>query len=241
MSLKLLNWSLFFSLFLVPLNALGQETASACDRSDFMHKAFKEQFPSYDPNWSCKEAYSVLKEATEWVVTGKSAQIESLKEDDLAGLSEMTQLLIEYTDLTSLPEDIFQGLYSLEFLNLIYNQIETLPEGIFERLYNLIVLNFQHNNIETLPEGIFQGLDQLEYIGLGDNKIEELPVGIFQGLSRLDTIDLTNNNIEMLPVEILQGLPQLEVLGLDRSVQNIDEIRQFLGEDVRVLHSDEFL
>jgi len=43
MSLKLLNLSLFFSLFLVPLNVLGQETTSACDRSDFIHKDFKEQ------------------------------------------------------------------------------------------------------------------------------------------------------------------------------------------------------
>ena len=234
MSLKLLNLSLFFSLFLIPLNVLGQETTSACDRSDFMHKAFKEQFPSYDSSWSCEEAYSVLKEVTGWVVTGKSAQIESLKEDDFAGLSEMTFLRIEYTDITSLPEEIFQGLYSLEFIDLIYNQIEDLPEGIFERLYNLKSLSLGFNNIETLPEDIFQGLDRLQFFDLSYNKIEELPVVIFQGLSQVHMIDLRNNNIEMLPVEILQGLPQLEHLFLDKSVQNIDEIQNFLGEDVYV-------
>ena len=33
MFLKLLSLSLFFSLFLVPLNTLGQEIVSVCDRS----------------------------------------------------------------------------------------------------------------------------------------------------------------------------------------------------------------
>jgi len=52
----------------------------------------------------------------------------------------------------------------------------------------------------------------------------------------LRTLDLRKNKIEVLPVEIFQELPNLRKLILDESVQNIDEIQNFLGEDVLIEH-----
>jgi len=112
MFLKLLRWSLFFSLFLVPLNTLGQEVFSVCDRSDFMRehllKIFQET--TSNPNGTCEQAHLTLDLVLAVLVSGDKSPIENIQSDDFSGLTQMSHLVIEHTNITELPEGIFDEL-----------------------------------------------------------------------------------------------------------------------------------
>jgi len=189
-----------------------------------------------------------------------SNQIKSLPKEIFHNLSRLQALIISSNQLEEIPEGVFQELSRLEYLDLINNQIKEIPEGIFHNLSRLKGLFLSYNKIEELPIGSFQELSQLEYLDLVSNQLEEIPEGIFhnlshlkglflsynkikeipngafQDLSQLQYLDLINNRIEEIPVEALQGLSQLKYLVIDSSIQNIDEIKRFLGEDVIISH-----
>ena len=113
MFLKLLSWNLFFSLFLVPLNTLGQEI-SVCDRSDFIQELIREeQFglkiiisegdeSSY--NWSCEKVHLKLEDIERVTLLGKDWNIESFK-DDFSGFINLERLRIEYDQIKNLPKE----------------------------------------------------------------------------------------------------------------------------------------
>ncbi len=82
----------------------------------------------------------------------------NLKSGDFAGLTGLTNLRLDFNEITTLPADIFSGLSALTTLRLDDNQLSTLPTGLFAGLTRLTTLNLSGNPLTSLPTGIFDDL-----------------------------------------------------------------------------------
>ncbi len=139
--------------------------------------------------------------------------ITSLKENDFAGLSLLTELYLENNSITELPEAVFAGLSNLDCLSLENNSLaSTLPADLFADLPNLKELFLDGNALESLPSDLFSGLSHLKSLALYDNDLTELPPGLFSGLSNLQFLDLQENSLTTLPANIFAGLSNLNRL-----------------------------
>ena len=119
--------------------------------------------------------------------------INALTRGDFAGMTGLTELLLDQNSLTTLPDDIFDGLTSLRLLRFNQNRLETLPVGIFADLSALEELNLFSNALNTLPVGVFTGLTSVQNLFINSNALPSLPAGIFNGLTALANLALANN------------------------------------------------
>ena len=86
-----------------------------------------------------------------------SRSITSLKPNDFAGLSGITQLELSNNSLTDLPEGVFNGLTATHSLYLHNNKIATIAPGVFNPIKLTSVLNLSGNALATLPKDLFTG------------------------------------------------------------------------------------
>lgn len=139
--------------------------------------------------------------------------------ESLFSMPAITQLCLDYNDLTELPDHLFESLSCLQFLSLKANNLSHLPDNI-SHLNDLKELDIAHNCLQTLPISIGK-LCHLEMIDFMQNKIVTLPLEIghllklltirgsgnllqgipqtFGRLSELQTIDLSNNRLMVFP------------------------------------------
>lgn len=139
--------------------------------------------------------------------------------ESLFSMSAITQLCLDYNDLTELPDLLFESLSCLQFLSLKANNLSHLPDNI-SHLNDLKVLDIAQNCLQTLPISIGK-LCKLEMIDFMQNKIVTLPLEIghllkllringsgnllkgvpqtFGRLSELQTINLSNNQLMVIP------------------------------------------
>ncbi|KIC76325.1 hypothetical protein DB41_GJ00040 [Neochlamydia sp. TUME1] len=119
---------------------------------------------------------------------------------EIAQLSHLQTLRLDYNQLTSIPAAIAQ-LSHLHTLRLDYNQLTAIPAEI-RQLSQLQNLYLSNNQLSAIPAEIRQ-LPQLQYLLLNNNQLTALPAAIGQ-LSQLQYLDLSNNQLTALPVEIGQ-------------------------------------
>ena len=142
-------------------------------------------------------------------------RVRSLKEGDLAGLTNLQILFIDHTDLTEFPERIFSGLSSLRELQISQNRtLSSLESGVFDDLTNLGELRMNANAIAELPGGVFQDLSNLTRLEMWSNKLTSLPPGVLDDQSSLKVLKLSGNQLTTLPKGIFGGLTDLEDLDL---------------------------
>ena len=125
-----------------------------------------------------------------------------LKAGDFAGLTSLTTLRLDGSQLSALPPGVFAGLTSLTTLRLDGNQLSALPPGVFAGLTSLTTLRLDGNQLSALPPGVFAGLTSLTTLRLDGNQLSALPPGIFTGLTGLTTLDLSDNPNSPLPVTV---------------------------------------
>ena len=205
-----------------------------CGRTSRLMQKIVEEAGFSEPG-QCSEVTSAhLSRITRLDLVGLG--IESLKADDLEGMSDLRVLDLRQNYLTGLPDGLFDGLESLEHLFLQENRLKEIPLGIFSELLNLRLLSLEYNDIEALREGAFRGLselrsldlhgndlsrlstgtfdglDQLDYLELHENRLKEISQGAFRGLPRLTDLRLHSNELTLLPGGVFSGLPSLETL-----------------------------
>ena len=223
-----------------PLTLQNPTTVNICDRTRQVRNEILEQLGLTETNACATVPTDRLATIPRLDLFDKS--IASLHSEDFAGLTSLTELVLEENQLTELPSGIFSSLTRLMTLNLFNNQLTTpmVPSGIFDELTELRVLDLGLNQLTTpLPAGIFNRLTNLTDLGLYNNQLTELPAGIFNTLGNLRVLGLNNNSLERLPDRIFSDLGNLRVLGLDNnSLERLpDRIFSDLG-NLRVLGLD---
>ena len=162
------------------------------------------------------DAIGSLSELTELVL--ETSQLTSLP-DSIGALSKLSKLSVTSNSLLSLPESISK-LDKLTELLISNNYIENLPSGIGS-LVNLKRLDARNNQLVTLPESIGD-LRSLEYFLIENNKLIILPVN-FGNLSSLLELSLSGNRLKIFP-ENFGLLLSLEVLlANNNKIQSIED------------------
>ncbi len=134
--------------------------------------------------------------------------LETLKDGDFAGLSNLVFLLIMGSELAELPPEVFSGLESLQYLALSNNRLTALPENVLSELSRLQVLFLDRNQLTAVPDAV-SVLSNLSTLNLSWNRLTELPEGMFSGLTSLETVLLSHNQLSRLPPEGPSSLQNL--------------------------------
>ena len=145
---------------------------------------------------------------------GAGDVITSLREDDFAGLFNLSDLILSYNELAGLPSNVFSDLDNLEVLLLDNNRLEALPPNVFSGMRNLEVLLLDNNRLEALPPNVFSGLPRLRILGLNNNQFVNLSREAFPNLSNLTFLWLHENRLTGIPDGMFSDLPSLMELGL---------------------------
>ncbi len=162
------------------------------------------------------DAVGSLSELTEIIL--ETSQLTSLP-DSIGALSKLKKLSLKSNSLLSLPESISK-LANLEELNIANNYFENLPAGI-GNLLKLKKIDARNNQIVTLPESI-GSLESLESFLIQNNKLIILPTS-FGNLSNLLELSLSGNRLKEFPNNF-GSLINLEVLlANNNKIQSLDD------------------
>ena len=186
-------------------------TGGICGRTQAVQEAILAMLPDSS---ECSDVTNENLSSIDGKLYVQKQTIESVKDGDFAGLSNLFALSLHNNNLTTLPVDVFDGLASLRWLYLSENGLETLPTGVFSELHSLTALFLNATSLTTLPEGVFDGLDELGGLYLGHSNLRELPDGLFDGLENLTALYLSHNDLSSLPDGVFEGLANLNNLHL---------------------------
>jgi len=126
-------------------------------------------------------------------------QIDSLLSSNLT-YAYLTSLTIINTPLTNVPRSVCQ-LTTLTQLHLDYNQLTRLPDNCFSNLTALTSFSASFNAITELQDGLFDGLSKLFSLHITHNRILSIGLRLFNSsamLSSLKIVDLKQNRIRTL-------------------------------------------
>lgn len=143
-----------------------------------------------------------------------SQNLYKISARDLQGLSNLTQFVINGSDIRELPEDLFSGTPLLETVVITKTKIRTLPEKFFHGLSKLRSISLSQNKIDSVAPNQFQSLPTLYSVDLSQNRLLEIPEGLFQELPQLSTVNLKNNTLEFLYPKTFNNIPKLASLEL---------------------------
>jgi len=118
-------------------------------------------------------------------------------------LTTLTQLFLDYNQLTRLPDNCLSNLTDLTLFSASDNAITELQDGLFDGLHKLQTLILNRNRISSIGLRVFHcriRLTSLIEVYLTENRIQTLePWPIYLGLNgqvnRKTTIELSKNNI----------------------------------------------
>ncbi|KAG7251504.1 hypothetical protein CRUP_000648 [Coryphaenoides rupestris] len=125
--------------------------------------------------------------------------------------ADTKQLYIFQNGINTLEQDNFAGLGQLEMLDLSQNELTQVPNSVFEPLSELKNLDLSSNHITNISKGSFYGLYQLERLYLYSNRIQIIQSDAFEGLGMLLELKLQKNRLTTLPA---LRLPRLLLLDL---------------------------
>ena len=113
----------------------------------------------------------------------KAAKVESW-----SSLQQMTELDLDWKNLSGLPE-CFGQLTQLKELYLFGNPLGQFPEYIL-RLHNLTLLSLAETGLKQLPDNFGDKLPNLEWLYIDRNRLRRLPSS-FAKLQKLEQLALT--------------------------------------------------
>lgn len=122
----------------------------------------------------------------------------------------LTQLLLDYNDLTQLPQQIGTSLPNLEIISAIGNNLTSLPDT-FGSLVKLKEIYLNENRLVNLSDTVCS-LKCLEKLRLTGNQLEFLP-DQFGELESLKSLTADENVLQKLPKTfgLLENLEELEL------------------------------
>ncbi|KAL6095162.1 uncharacterized protein ACO6RY_16420 [Pungitius sinensis] len=132
-----------------------------------------------------------------------------LHSDAFQGLSRLTFLSFDSSQISDIDPDWFVPLRGLTRLSLVKNEITELPPKVFSGLSRLEQLYMQFNLLKYITRKPFSGLRRLIKLNLSLNIIDFIEAGTFSDLTRLVYLDLSGNRIKRLTTFILSGLINL--------------------------------
>lgn len=152
---------------------------------------------------------SVGASGVESLVFQNSNLSDTLESSFLAGLTNLTTLILHSNEITSLPEEFFQGMTALQYLDMKDNALQ-LPLHVFDSLSNLHMLELGGNQMTHLMVGIFRNLSRLSRLNLWGNNLQNLTQDVFTGLSSLEFLDLSSNKLTSISADLFAMMPQLK-------------------------------
>lgn len=112
---------------------------------------------------------------------------------NLGCLFNLTELLMQNTELIEIKSIDFHGMQDLQYLSFYGNKLTTLPTDVFNTLTKLRIINLSHNQIEVLTNGLFDHNLNLDGIWIHFNTIRFIESGLFDRLLKLDYVNLDGN------------------------------------------------
>ena len=174
--------------------ATGEVQATVCSRTPAVRDAIVAAVSS-------KTTCSSITDTDLAGITGTlnlfNKSISSLKSGDFAGLTSVTQLILNNNSLSNLPVGIFNPLTALTDFRANSNQLQGLPSGFFDTHTGLPKLHLSGNKFSSLPDGISK-LTSLEVLSFTDNQLTSLQPGVFDKLTSLTKLYLTLNSLTCL-------------------------------------------
>ena len=131
-------------------------------------------------------------------------------------LAKITELDLEYNDISSLKDGDFEGLMGLEVLDLSNNDLMDIPESILDELTSLKQLQLDQNKFTSFPSVLSQ-LPSLEILTIFGNNLGNLPVDVFDGFTSLKRLSISGIGLTSLTVGIFDPLTSLERLNLSKN------------------------
>jgi len=160
-------------------------------------------------------------------------QLDSLLSSNLT-YDRLTSLTITNTPLTNVPRSVCL-LTTLTQLNLDYNQLTRLPDNCLSNLGALTSFSACNNHITELQDGVFDGLHKLQKLMLSHNQITSIGLQVFHcpvRLTKLTVVDLRDNRIQSLepwPVYLGQNGELYRKTQIQLDANNISVFSNMMG------------
>uniref|UniRef100_A0A672GRS2 LRRCT domain-containing protein n=1 Tax=Salarias fasciatus TaxID=181472 RepID=A0A672GRS2_SALFA len=173
------------------------------------------------------------------------------------GLPEnLTQLTIQFTNISSISERHLNATPLLQELHLFANQLQSLSPHLLRGLPHLHTLELTGNKLGDLPASVFShaplrslvlknnliqkaeadwisGDSNLTWLDLSGNLLTKIPTALLRQLPHLENLDLSNNRLEKIPADALASATKLERLNLQNN--KLDELDASAFQSMRNL------
>ena len=172
--------------------------------------------------WTCRSPTAAALAAVGTLDLGGRG-VESLRAEDLLGLSGLRSLVLRGNRLAELPEGLLRRAPRVRLVDLGGNRLAELPAGAFAGLAGLRRLELDGNALRALPPGAFAGLEELRHLDLGGSALTAAAAREFAGLAGLETLRLAGSRMwRTLPPGAFRGLAGLR--GLDLGGSGVSEL-----------------
>lgn len=140
-----------------------------------------------------------------------NSNLFSINRDNFFGMSDLTDLMLDFNEIENLSVDTFYDLKSLEFLSMNKNRILRLSDEIFIANSKLKWISFENNLIQKLTTKVFEKNSNLEILNFKKNQLKEICIE-FVFLESLNFIDLRGNLCVDEIIEKVKGQEFYEII-----------------------------
>ncbi|CAL4063182.1 unnamed protein product [Meganyctiphanes norvegica] len=137
-------------------------------------------------------------------------EITTVNVDSFNGLNNLKTLVLKKNKISSCHDDAFAELHQLEFLDLTSNKLGNAPASVWN-LSNLTKLSLADNNIKDSSSFNIPNLFNLKWLDLHLNHLEHIPTGSFDLLSHLQILIIKWNILQEMP-DLTKNLALTEVI-----------------------------
>jgi len=144
----------------------------------------------------------------------KNIALESLREGDFAGLSELRYL--GFTQSTpkevSIPANVFSSLNKVEYLSFSNQTIKGIEPKAFLGLSNLKFLSMTVNIESVMGGDDFEGLEKISQLHIRGVGANTFPENFFAKFSSLWMLEISKSSISTITPNQFRGLTNLSTL-----------------------------
>ena len=140
--------------------------------------------------------------------------IKELPKDSFSsvGLKHLQKISMKDCKIQRIDENAFSELKILTEINLDYNNISKLPAKLFDGNERLLTLTLSENQLSGLAAHQFPPLRSLKRLDLSSNTIKKINKKAFMNLGvTLETVYLHNNQLQNIKGEAFENLHGLKV------------------------------
>ncbi|CAO1433315.1 unnamed protein product [Diamesa serratosioi] len=150
-------------------------------------------------------------------LTGFRASTNGLKQLQMINFknaNQLSDLTVNYNDMTILKNSTFYYCPNLKELSLIGNEnLRSIEVATFKGLTKLLELSITGSKLYGL-KNIFDALPKLTILYANNNSLTTINENIFQYNVNLEQIDLSNNEFTELPSSLFDNIKELKTLSL---------------------------